>query len=54
MGRKKKDGKHLNVYLDRELLERFEKYCEIKGQTKTLALERIIEQALGGRAQKKE
>ena len=46
MPRMKKDGQHLNLYLDRELMERFRIYCEEKGQTMTTALERILKKRL--------
>ena len=42
MARAKKDGKKVNYYLDSEILRRFDEYCEYKGQSKTLALERIL------------
>lgn len=42
MPRAKKDGKHLNCYLDRELVKRLNAYAEEKGQTVTTALERIL------------
>ncbi len=46
MPRAKKDGKHLNCYLDRNLLERLTAYAEEKGQTVTTALERILKKHL--------
>lgn len=46
MPRAKKDGKHLNCYLDRSLLERLTLYAEDKGQTITTALERILKKHL--------
>lgn len=46
MPRAKKDGKYLNCYLDRSLLERLASYAEDKGQTVTTALERILKQHL--------
>lgn len=42
MARPKKDYKALNVKLDSNIMERFEKYCDVMGQTKTTALERIL------------
>ena len=42
MARAKKDGKKVNFYIDSEILRRFDEYCEYKGQSKTLALERIL------------
>lgn len=44
MPRQKKDGHYINYYIDRETYERLEKYCEVKGQTKTAAIERILKQ----------
>lgn len=44
MPRKRKDGHYINYYIDREIYERLEKYCEVSGQTKTVAIERILKQ----------
>ena len=46
MARPRKDSKPLNIKMDAELYERFEKYCDDMGQTKTTAVERIIAEAL--------
>lgn len=45
MAKPKKDGQFLNIYLDRELHQRLCVYAELKGQTKTLAIERILKEA---------
>ena len=42
--RKKKDGRHINYYIDRMIYERLEEYADKKGQTMTMALERILKQ----------
>lgn len=42
MPRPKKDGRYLNLYLDRALYEEFEQFCESLGQTKTVAAERAF------------
>ena len=42
MPRKKKDGRHINYYIDRMIDERLEEYADEKGQTMTMALERIL------------
>ena len=42
MPRQKKDGRYLNLYLDRALHEEFEQFCETLGQTKTVAAERAL------------
>lgn len=42
MPRPKKDYQSLNVKLDSTVMERLKKYCDIMGQTKTTALERIL------------
>ena len=42
MPREKKDGHYINCNIERELYEKFEKYAEEMGQTKTTALERIL------------
>ena len=44
MPRKKKDGRHINYYIDRLIYERLEEYADEKGQTMTMALERILKQ----------
>lgn len=46
MSRAKKDGRVINYKIDRLLYERFAAYCEEKGQTATLALERILKEYL--------
>lgn len=46
MPRQKKDGKFVNFYIDRELAERFDRYADDRGQTKTVALERILKEYL--------
>lgn len=42
MARKKKDGEHINLYVDRSVVQRLRNYAEEKGQTVTMALERIL------------
>lgn len=42
----KKDGRHINLYIEREIIEKLEQYCEEVGQTKTVAIERAIKQYL--------
>lgn len=44
MSRTKKDGKSLNCVIDREIFEQLEIYCNEVGQTKTMAVERILKQ----------
>ena len=44
MPRKKKDGRHINYYIDRLIYERLAEYADEKGQTMTTALERILKQ----------
>ena len=46
MPRKKKDGRHINYYIDRMIYERLEEYANEKGQTMTTAIERLLEKAL--------
>ena len=46
MARAKKDGKFLNIYIERKILEKLEAYCEKTGLTKTKSVERILEQFL--------
>ncbi len=42
MPRQKKDYITLNMKVDANIMQRFNKYCEEVGQTKTLAFERIV------------
>lgn len=42
MPRPKKDGKHINYYIDRELYEKLRDLAEERGQTMTVAIERIL------------
>ena len=42
MAKAKKDGHYINSYLERSLYNRLCYYAEEKGQTKTLAIERIL------------
>lgn len=44
MGRPKKDGRALNCYIKAEIIEKLEEYCEEMGQTKTIVVERALEQ----------
>ena len=46
MPRQKKDGKVLNIKLDREIYEKLEKFCEESGQSKTVAVERFLNRCL--------
>lgn len=46
MSRKKKEGTHLNVVLRQDIYDAFCAYAERKGQTKTTALERIIQKVI--------
>lgn len=42
MAKQKKDGRPLNLLLDRNTFNRLRYYTEDKGQTMTLAIERIL------------
>ena len=42
MARQKKDGEHINLYVNRSVVQRLRKYADEKGQTVTMALERIL------------
>lgn len=46
MARPKKDGKHINYYIERLIYERLQAYAEDKGQTMTTAIERLLTKAL--------
>lgn len=43
---KKKDGKALYVILDREIYRELEEYCTAVGQTKTAAIENILDSGI--------
>ena len=53
MARQKKDGRSVNFYIDRTIMERVEKYAEENGQTLTKAVERLLEQALKDKSEEK-
>lgn len=44
MAKPKKDGHYINCYLERNLYNRLCFYADDKGQTKTLAIERILKE----------
>lgn len=46
MAKQKKDGRYINFYLDRNLFNRLSLYAKQKGQTKTMAIERILKEHL--------
>ncbi len=46
MPRAKKDGKFLNCYIDREILEKLEQYCGETGIPKTSVVEKALGQYL--------
>ena len=43
MSRQKKDYTPLNAKIDADVMTRFNRYCDDVGQTKTLAIERILD-----------
>jgi len=42
MARAKKDGEKISFYVDRQVMEDLRAYAEEKGQTVTMAMERIL------------
>lgn len=44
MVKQKKDSKTLNCNIERAIYEQLEQYCDEVGQTKTMAVERILKQ----------
>ncbi len=46
MGRPKKNGVYINYYIQKDIKELLDKYCEEVGQTNTMAIERILGQYL--------
>ena len=53
MPRAKKDGRHINYYIDRTIYERVEQHANEKGQTMTTAIERLLEKALDAEVKSK-
>lgn len=43
MAKPKKNGERISVYFERSILQRLRKHADQKGQTMTMALERIVE-----------
>ena len=54
MRKPKKDGKCLNIVIERTIYDQLEQYCAEVGQTKTTAVERILKQYLAERAKRAE
>lgn len=54
MARPKKDGRYINCYMNSNVLDKLEKYCEDTGLTKTVAMERILDKFLTEREKQKE
>ena len=54
MAQQKKDYIALHIKMDAPLMRRLEEYCDEAGQTKTMAVERIIGAFLDERDAKKE
>lgn len=46
MAQKKKDASSAHFYLDKELQKRLEQYCKETGQSKTVAVERMLKNEL--------
>lgn len=46
MARAKKDGVRINYYIEKDVKEMLDEYCEDMGQTNTLAIERILRKHL--------
>lgn len=53
MARAKKDGVNINYYIRRDVKEKLDRYCEEKGQTATMAIERILDKYLNEYTQNK-
>ena len=54
MARAKKDGVHINYYIEKNVKNMLDKYCEDVGQTNTLAIERILRSYLENYFKEKE
>lgn len=46
MAREKKEGTRITAIIDNSVHDRLLKYAEVKGQTKTMAIERLLTYAL--------
>lgn len=46
MARPRKDGEKISLYLDKATVNRLREYAEEKGQTLTMAMERLLTKAL--------
>lgn len=46
MPRHKKDGRNVNYFIDRQVHERLLRYADCRGQTITLAIERLLTAAM--------
>lgn len=46
LARAKKDGVYINYYIQKDIKDRLDRYCEDVGQTNTMAIERILKQFL--------
>lgn len=44
--KQKKDGKYLNCYIDKNILEQFEAVCDMLGKTKTKVLEEAMQREI--------
>ena len=53
MPRPRKEGTHINLIIRQDIYDRFCEYAEEKGQTKTMALERIMQRVLDEEGRKK-
>ncbi|MBR1439818.1 MAG: ribbon-helix-helix domain-containing protein [Lachnospiraceae bacterium] len=46
MSRAKKDGKFLNCYIDKSILDKLEEYCDVTSVPKTSVVEKALQQYL--------
>ena len=46
MAKQRKNAKNISFYMDAEIVDRLHEYADEKGQTLTLAVERILKEAL--------
>lgn len=42
MARQKKNGVHINYFIDKDIKDKLDNYCNEVGQTNTTAIERIL------------
>ncbi len=53
MARQKKNGRYVNYYIEKDVVDKLDQYCEETGLTKTTAIERILKDFFDERDKRK-